>query len=112
MRLAVVKSNIAAIPPALDFEVGGDGVRWMPAAPIVEKQTAADRAAGFLTEALARRPKPFCEIMESASAVGVSKRGLYEAKERLGIVNLPNPNGPRKPLWSLPHTSGTRPSGQ
>ncbi len=106
MRLSVVKSNLAALPKPLGFCMGPEGVDWCDAPQPPRRETVADRAADFLRAVLAKKPMPYSEVMEAATSAHVSKRGLYEAKKRLRIVDVPNPENPRKPLWSLPTERG------
>jgi hypothetical protein len=109
MKLQAIKSNLAELPPPLGFAVGAGGVDWCeppeePETP--RRERAGDRAAGFLVAFLANGPRPFCEI-DAVRPASVSKNGLYDARKVLGIVDLPNPDEYRKPLWALP--TGSKP---
>lgn len=116
--LAVYKSNLAALPLALVYQLEDTGsgvarVAWEPepfsisasdllGAPVAdEPRGAMDAAKSFLQDVLANGPKPARFVTDEATAAGISKRTLARARKTLGIqASKAGMHGGW--LWSLP----------
>ncbi len=126
--LAVMKSNLAPIAPALSYTIESVTVE-SPAGPIatsrvawgeVTEHTAAqllavpanadDRSAlhdgeDVLTEILADGPMPARDVQAAARQAGISERTLDRAKAALHVVSKREGFGAgSRVLWRLPHT--------
>lgn len=105
-RLAVLKSNLAERPKPLGLRITTQGLLEFDAkAPEPPRRdTATELAEDFLLAELEHKPRPASEIRELALQHGFSRKTLYRARERLGIVVVPDPSDPtgRSRLWSLP----------
>jgi hypothetical protein len=101
MRLQVLKSNLARLPAPLGFEVGAEGIAWCEAPEEERRETASDRATSYLKDVLARKPIRREDVFDRRPGE-VSRDALYEARRRLRIVEVRDPEHWRKVLWSLP----------
>ncbi|MBM3476504.1 MAG: hypothetical protein FJX75_24795 [Armatimonadetes bacterium] len=101
MRLSVAKSNLARIPKPLGFEVTETGLEWCEAPEPERRETATDRAADYLRDALQKKPAPPGELMDKRPA-NVSRDAIYGAKKRLRIVEVRDPDNWRRVTWALP----------
>ena len=99
MRLSVVKSNLAALPPPIGFYINEEGVNWCEAPTPPKKEKAADRAGDFLQTFLHGEAQPLGEIKVAGTAAGVTNRALYQAKKLLRIVEIPDPDPRRRRKW-------------
>ena len=99
--LAVTKSNLAAMPPALGFQLiptesGAVAVDWLGsvdhtagsllAVPLEEgERSQLEEAKDFLREFLAEGEQPVKAVQSEAKAAGVSVRTLERGKAALGV---------------------------
>jgi hypothetical protein len=104
--LAVVKSNLAEMPPPLAFRLAGvaleagietSRVEWLGEAPKVnihsllarrdpEERSEVEEAADFLhDEGLELSARPVKEIERNARAIGIHPKALQRARRRLGL---------------------------
>lgn len=87
-RLGVIKSNLCAPPNPLGFRIDGGGVHFCaaPEAP-GRPETQLDRAVDFVRSQL-RQPMPASELIEAATAYGISEKTLSRARQALKIVTV------------------------
>jgi len=115
MRLSVVKNNLGPFPRPLGFVVGERGVEWCDAPTLEVDRNAPSRgnARAFLTSELHRGPRPVGELLDTASAQGISKDALYRARKAMHLVDVTDETDPqrRRKLWSLPAPSERDSSG-
>ena len=126
--LAVSKSNLGALPPALAYRVEGDAatgaarIVWegttahtaadLLATPVDDDERGArGDAADFLGELLAHGPVAATEVRRFGREAGISDRTLERAKRDLGVVSERDGFGPGSHVsWSLSaHTSPRNP---
>jgi hypothetical protein len=104
--VAMTKSNLAAIPPALAFrlvsdELHGCGrITWegetahravdLLAFQTDDERTAGDDAAEFLTELLHDGPLPAAEVKALGRKQGIAERTLDRARKRAGVTTQRN----------------------
>lgn len=124
--LAVTKSNLAALPPALAYRItptpdGVAALSWEGAtahtaaqlleAPVdAEGRSALDEAVDFLRDALADGPQPARDVQRQAREAGIAERTLWRAKARLGVTisrqGEPGKRGGGPVSWQLPLSGG------
>jgi len=103
VRVSVIKSNLGPLPQALGMAITADRLEFTTDAPAPPRRdSAVAQAEEFLRAALAHRPISFGELQRRAAEIGVSKNSLYRARQKLGIVVVPDKKDPRRKLWSLP----------
>jgi putative DNA primase/helicase len=122
--LAVVKSNLAAMPAAIYYKlISGDGcdvahVEWGGAAPYTanelvrepeakSKASKKEEAEAFITESLQDGPIAVAEMEQRAQMLGITAVTLKRAKQALRIESRQtgNPKAPGPWLWELPRGS-------
>jgi putative DNA primase/helicase len=97
--LAITKSNLADIPPALIWRIrpNADGqpvVEWQGEADVEadELNVAQDvrprgRAIAWLRDQLASGPRKSADLLKAAAAAGIPKRTLLRTKSDLGVLS-------------------------
>jgi hypothetical protein len=120
--LAVVKSNLAAVPTALAYRLVPDElhgcahVQWEGptdtgaddlVAPVDhEERTARTEAEEFLLELLEDGSVPATEAKSAARETGIAESTLKRAKAKLGVRS--SRHGYQAPwVWTLPNSKGT-----
>jgi replicative DNA helicase len=103
VRVSVIKSNLASLPEPLGMIIGPDKIEFTTDAPAPPRRdSVVAQAEEFMRAQLAHRPMSFGELQRRAAEVGISKNSLYRARQKLGIVVVPDQTDPRRKLWSLP----------
>jgi AAA domain len=120
--LAVTKSNVGAIPPAMayrllpDDKLGVAAVAWegptdhraddLLSAPVDRPAPKRELAEGLLRELLADGPRPRSDIEEAAEEAGVGWRTVEATKAELGVYDErrpePGKRGRGASWWRLP----------
>jgi putative DNA primase/helicase len=118
--LAMTKSNLAAMPPALAYRlvndelrgvarVQWDGATTYQAADLLgmtgpEERSAIAEACEVLTDLLAHGPLPQAEVKAATERAGASWATVRRAKDRLRVRSLKvgRPGEPGEWRWALP----------
>lgn len=87
-RLGVIKSNLSSPPRPLGFRIDDGGVRFCAAPePPGRPETQLERAVDFVRSQL-RQPKPASELIEAATAYGISEKTLARARRELKVETV------------------------
>lgn len=110
--LAPMKNNLAAPSDPLAYRITAGKVQWLGGLPpqvcpeqeadIFEKHDR-EMARDFLTQTLARGPKPGARVVRRARRQAISERTLRRAKAELGILS--KRDGLKGWYWLLPTQS-------
>lgn len=102
VRVSVIKSNLGPLPEPLGMVIGEEGLEFTAEAPAPPRRdSAVARAEEFLRAQLQQRPMCFGELQRLAAERGISKNSLYRARQKMGLVVVPDKRDPRRRLWSL-----------
>lgn len=93
VRVDMVKNNLAASPPPFGYEVRADGVVYGDAPEVQEKIGETEKAERFLEELAPDFPIASTTIYQQGEAMGLSKRTIRRAKDRLGYVSVQEADG-------------------
>jgi hypothetical protein len=85
-RLRMLKSNLAAFPPAVGFRVGAAGVQWCPPPHAPSRSPDLDQARDFLQAELSRGAVKASSLYDRGRQAGVAERTLRRAGNVMGIV--------------------------
>jgi hypothetical protein len=122
--LAVTKSNLGRLPPALAYRLVSDElydtarVVWdgttehtaadLLGGPVERPSPQQDQGEAFLRDQLAGGPRPVADLLDLAEARGLTRRTLYRAADALQVEmeRRPEPGkrGRGPSWWSLPNT--------
>ena len=117
-RVEVIKANFAKQPwPLLmtiqenrvHFEPWEDATMNRPAPVAAEPPNLQQRLQDYLRERLAAGPLPAAELLkECTEKFDCGERTVYKARDRAGVVTVPDPADLRAKLWNLtePPTEG------
>ena len=101
LTLSVIKTNLAAKPPALKLVVDDDGIIFLGTLEerTLEPTSGWERAAAWLKDVLKDGPKEPREVQLLASAAGITPKQLRLAREKVvgGFKRLAN----GRALWAL-----------
>jgi hypothetical protein len=126
--LAQVKNNLGPPQPSLAFEIAGDEqgrpqLAWLGevdldadqlmAAPAAAEDSAAlPRAVELLRQSLRDGPRPADELIAELAKQGVSRRTLFRAKLKAGVVSQPAQRGRKGgvTIWQLAEVTAEPPA--
>ena len=122
--LAVVKTNLADLPPSLSWRIhsNADGlpvVEWLGHVTVTadelnagpDKDRPRERAIAWLREQLASGPRRPAELLAAAASAGISQRTLHRAKHDLGVVSHRLFGSKGVAAWYWNDATATQPKG-
>jgi putative DNA primase/helicase len=112
--VVAIKHNLCAESPAVEFEIGDEGFRWvgevtdldagrlLAGAPTPEDRSEREEAEDFLRDALANGARRSRHLEADASEQGIATKTLKRARKQLGVRAeqlTTGPNG-RNEWWA------------